>query len=312
MDFFHHTVTDLFHTLMGVIADLGIVTLLPSRGAACPVSDHTDPCVCAVKGKLIWKIHEYKWDVDSENFIWSLRQSQADLAADKDVSVDQLLEELIKELLFIFVVRRSDRSQPLEGDWHAFGKLSNPVCSRASQLFTCAFPQRCVSGQPFWTALLTFSPKQESTGITACAETFTETGMALVRAPCRPMQNGTKRLYKHKSTKKPSLQDTFLGVYWCRCWCAETGCHRNHVDRRTGRRPSAAARPALRGRRGDVCRTDSHSRSSTTHKQANRNLCMKRSDRDGIFHMRWMEIWWYRTIYCLLCNLYTTLHCNNE
>lgn len=62
------------------------------------------------------------------------------------------------------------------------------MCSCAEHCLTCAFSQCSVCCQPIWTAVFTFSPEQKVARTTMCAETFTETGSAVLLAPCRPMQ----------------------------------------------------------------------------------------------------------------------------
>lgn len=53
---------------------------------------------------------------------------------------------------------------------------------------TCAFSQRRIRCQPVWTADFTLAPEQELTRMTMCAEVFTETGSAVLLAPCRPKE----------------------------------------------------------------------------------------------------------------------------
>lgn len=69
------------------------------------------------------------------------------------------------------------------------------VCS------TYAFSQCRVRCQPVWTAVVTFSPEQEVTRMTTCAEMFTETGLAVTPAPCKSKETvSTHILYFILST----------------------------------------------------------------------------------------------------------------
>lgn len=66
---------------------------------------------------------------------------------------------------------------------------------------TCAFSQCCVRCQPVWAAVVTFSPEQEVTRMTTCAEMFTETGLAVAPAPFKPAETApTHILYFILST----------------------------------------------------------------------------------------------------------------
>lgn len=76
----------------------------------------------------------------------------------------------------------------------------------AARCLTCAFSQCRVCHQPVRTALFTFALEQEVTRMTMCAEMFTETGSAVLLAPCRPME---MNFGQRRATTQSGHQDIF-------------------------------------------------------------------------------------------------------